>query len=61
LVADDIAVLFTRVKGLQIMLNCLEGYSFKWHFGFNLSKTTAIPFGETTQMRNRLMSSRSWT
>ena len=30
LVADDIAVLSTRLKGLQIMFNCLESYSFKW-------------------------------
>ena len=61
LVADDIAILSTRVKGLQIMLNCLENYSFKWHFEFNPSKTTVITFGETTQIRNRLTNSRSWT
>ena len=61
LVADDIAILSTRVKGLQIMLNFLENYSFKWHFEFNPSKTTVITFGETTQIRNRLTNSRSWT
>ena len=61
MVADDIALLSTRVQGLQEMLSSLEKYSEKWRFKFNPTKTRVVTFGETTQMWNRMKNTRRWT
>ena len=55
IVADNITILSTRVKGLQEQHDTLESYSCRWRFGFNTSKTTAVTFGETTRTFNRIM------
>lgn len=61
MVADDVTLTSTRVKGLQKMLNTLESYSRKWRFDFSPTKTVVITFGESTQMFNKLKRYRKWT
>ena len=62
MVADDIAHLSARVQGLQQMLSSLEKYSEKWRFEeFNPTKTRVITFGESSQMWNKMKSTRRWT
>ena len=61
MVADDIALLSTRVQSLQQMLSSLERYSEKWRFEFNPTKTRVITFGESTQMWNKIKNTRRWT
>ena len=37
-----------------------EKYNQKWRFEFNPGKTTAIAFGESTQVNNRNKMKRQW-
>lgn len=60
LVADDVALLSSRVKGLQIMLNVMDQYSKKWRFDFNVGKTIEVTFGESTRSRNACKPYRNW-
>lgn len=61
IVADDVTLLSTRVKGLQKMLTILESYSLRWRFKFSPTKTVVVTFGESTQMFNKLKCFRKWT
>lgn len=60
LVADDVALLSARVKGLQRMITAMETYSRRWRFVFNVSKTRVVTFGETTRSRNVNKLNRKW-
>ena len=42
MVADDITILSSRVKGLQEQHDTLGSYSCRWRFDFNTSKTIAV-------------------
>ena len=53
MVADDITILSSRVKGLQEQHDTLGSYSCRWRFDFNTSKTIAVTFGETTRTFNK--------
>lgn len=60
LVANDIALLSSRVVGLQTMISAIEKYSRCWRFEFNVTKTRAVVFGETSRARNISMGKRKW-
>ena len=52
IVADDITLTSVKVSGLQKLIDAVENYSRKWRLEFNPVKTTAITFGESTQVNN---------
>lgn len=60
IVADDVAMLSPKVTGLQQMIDTMENYSKTWRFKFNIKKTTAVVFGESTRVRNAHKDSRQW-
>ena len=60
LVADDVALLSSRVNGLQRMITAMETYSRLWRFAFNVSKTKIVTFGETTRSWKLNKSNRKW-
>ena len=60
LVADDITLLCSQVSGLQSMLRSVEGYSKRWRFEFNPSKTVKVTFGESVRTYNSLKNNRKW-
>ncbi len=47
-IADDVTLIYPRVKGLQKMIDAMEEYGSMWRFLFNLSKTTAVTLGESS-------------
>ena len=61
IVADNITLTSVKVNGLQKLIDAVENYSRKWRFEFNPVKTTAITFGETTQVNNVNKKLRQWT
>lgn len=60
MVADDIALLSTRVTGLQSMLDSVNDYSKKWRFEFNPGNTVEVTFGESTRSNSLLKNGRKW-
>ena len=60
IIADDLTLISTKVNGLQELIDVAEKYSRKWRFEFNPGKTTAITFGESTQVNNINKRKRQW-
>ena len=60
IIADDLTLISTKVNGLQKLIDAAEKYSRKWRFEFNPGKTTAITFGESTQVNNINKRKRQW-
>ena len=53
-VANDLALISPRVKGLQRMINKMKEYSNMWRFIFNPLKTFIVTFGERRKLSRRI-------